>query len=118
MPDSVCDFDESLARVDHDVEIFHCMAKLFLDQGPKDLAAIHAALTLRDPAALTRSAHRLKGAVLQFCAPSVFQATRDLEALGKSGRVEEAAQAYGALKAEMDRLLEALRRRLAEGESS
>lgn len=118
MPDPVFNVQEALARVDHDDDLFRCMADIFLDQGPKDLAAIHTALASHDPTALARSAHRLKGAVLQFCAPSVFQATRDLEELGKAGRVGEAAQACAWLQMEMDRLLEALRRHLAEGEGS
>jgi HPt (histidine-containing phosphotransfer) domain-containing protein len=118
MPDSVFDLQEALARVDHDLDIFRCMAEIFVDQGPKDLAAIHAALTAHDPAALARWAHRLKGAVLQFCAPSVFQATKDLEELGKAGRVEEAAQAHTLLQAEMTRLLDALRHHLLEGEGA
>lgn len=112
---TVFSLDEALARVDYDREIFQTMAEIFVDQGPKDLADTQAALAAHDAAALARSAHRLKGAVLQFCAPSVFEATKELEELGKVGNLESAVAVCAKLETELLRLLAALRDHLGKG---
>jgi len=91
--DTVLSLEEALARIDHDWDVFQAMAKLFVDQGPKDLAEIKMALVVEDAAALARSAHRLKGAILQFCAPAAFEATREFEELGKSRYLKSAKDA-------------------------
>lgn len=111
---AIFNLEDALARVDHDREIFCIMAKLFVDQGPKDLADTQAALAANDAAALARCAHRLKGALLQFCAPSVFEATRELEELGNAGNLERAVAVCATLESELFRLLSALRRQLEQ----
>jgi HPt (histidine-containing phosphotransfer) domain-containing protein len=116
--DTVFDLDEALARVDHDADIFQTMAELFVEQGPQDLAAAQAALAARDAAAVARSAHRLKGAVLQFCAPSVLELTKRLEELGKAGDLESASDVCDRLETDLVRLCEALRRFASKGASS
>ncbi len=113
--DTIFSLDDALARVDHDTEIFHMMVELFVDQGPKDLAETQAALAAHDAPALARSAHRLKGAILQFCAPSVFEATKELEELGKAGNLESAAAVCAKLETELLRLLATLRQLLEKG---
>lgn len=113
--DTVFDLDEALARVDHDTDIFQTMAEIFVEQGPKDLAAAQAALAARDPAAVARSAHRLKGAVLQFCAPSVVDLAKQLEERGKAGDLAPAQAICDALDAELRRLCMALRHYLEKG---
>lgn len=116
--DTIFSLDEALARVDHDREIFQLMAQLFVDQGPKDLAETQAALAAQDAVALARSAHRLKGAVLQFCAPAAFEATRELEELGKTGDLKSAVEVCAKLETELLRLLVALRQLLDKGFSA
>lgn len=113
--DTIFNLDEALARVDHDEDLFRMMAELFVDQGPKDLAETQAALAAQDAAAVARSAHRLKGAILQFCAPAVFEATKELEALGKAGDLLSAARVCAELEKELLRLLTALRHVLDKG---
>lgn len=112
---TIFDPKEALARVDHDTDIFQTMAELFVEQGPKDLAAAQAALAAGDAAAVARSAHRLKGAVLQFCAPSVFELTKRLEELGKAGDLTSASAVCGRLESELVRLCTELRRFIDKG---
>jgi HPt (histidine-containing phosphotransfer) domain-containing protein len=107
--DIVFDRREALSRVDDDCETFHAMIEVFLEQGPQDLAAVREALERRDAAAAARSAHRLKGSVLQFCAETAVAAAKAVEAAGKNGDVEEAARLFQRLETEMIRLFEALR---------
>jgi HPt (histidine-containing phosphotransfer) domain-containing protein len=113
--DTIFRLDEALARVDDDRDIFHTMAELFVEQGPKDLAETQAALAAQDAVALARSAHRLKGAILQFCAPAAFEATKELEELGKTGDLKSAVEVCAKLETELVRLLDALRQLVSKG---
>jgi HPt (histidine-containing phosphotransfer) domain-containing protein len=111
----ICDLDEALARVDHDRDILQTMAELFVMHGPKDLAEIKAALEVRDVTTVTRAAHRLKGALAQFCAPVVFEKANTLEQAGKAGDVKSAVDVCAELETELFRLVAALRQALAKG---
>ncbi|MBH0192100.1 MAG: Hpt domain-containing protein [Nitrospira sp.] len=106
---------EALARADQDHELLQAMAELFLEHGPKDLAEIKAALAARDAAAAGRSAHRLKGAVLQLCAPAALEAAMRMEEAGKAGDIAAASALYGGLEAELTGLLDALRFEMDKG---
>jgi HPt (histidine-containing phosphotransfer) domain-containing protein len=114
----IFNFDEALARVDHDLDILQVMAELFLEHGPKDLAEIKAALVTQDTTAVARSAHRLKGAVLQFCAPAVFEAVKTLEEAGQAGDLTAAVAITAVLETELLRLVEALHQVLEKGRAA
>lgn len=113
--DSVFNVQEALARVDDDRETFQMMIELFLEHGPKDLAQAQTALTAGDAAAVARSAHRLKGAILQFCAPAALQACKELEETAKTGNLTQGVELSAALEREVRRLLAALRPILEQG---
>ena len=106
---------EALARADQDHELLQAMAELFLEHGPKDLAEIKAALAARDAEAVGRFAHRLKGAVLQLCAPAMLKAATRMEDAGKAGDVAAATGLYGELEDDLSRLVDALRRAMDKG---
>lgn len=108
-------FDEALARVDHDRETLLMMVELFLEHGPKDLAQAQAALASGDAAGVARSSHRLKGAILQFCAPAALQACTVLEDSAKAGNLTHGGELYATLEQEIHRLLAALRPILDQG---
>lgn len=113
-PNTVLNLREALSRIDDDRETLHAMIEVFLEQGPQDLAAIQEALKHRDAAAAARSAHRLKGSVLQFCADAAVEAAKAVETAGKSGDVEETDRLFRTLQTEMTRLFEALRAEMAK----
>lgn len=108
-PDAVFDLQEALSRVDDDRETLHAMIEVFLEQGPQDLAAVREALGRGDAAAAARSAHRLKGSALQFCAEAAVEAAKAVETAGKGGDVEETDRLFRKLETEAVRLFEALR---------
>lgn len=113
--DSVFNLDEALARVDHDRETFDMMVELFLEHGPKDLAEAKAALDAQNAVGVARSSHRLKGAVLQFCAPAALDACKVLEETAKAGNVAQAEALYATLERELLCLLNALRLERGKG---
>ena len=106
---------EALARADQDHKLLQEMAELFLEHGPKDLAGIKTALAARDAEAVGRFAHRLKGAVLQLCAPAMLKAAKRMEEAGKAGDIAAASALYGGLEAELTGLLDALRFEMDKG---
>lgn len=108
-------FEEALARVDDDRETFQMMIELFLEHGPKDLAQAQAALAAGDAAAVARSSHRLKGTILQFCAPAALQACKVLEESAKAGNLTQGGELYATLEREVQRLLDELRPILDQG---
>jgi HPt (histidine-containing phosphotransfer) domain-containing protein len=107
--DPLFSLDEALARVDDDRETFQMMIELFLEHGPKDLADARAALEAGNAAGVARSSHRLKGALLQFCAPAALHACKALEESAKAGNLAQGGRLYATLEQEFQRLLDALR---------
>lgn len=107
--------EKALNQVEYDWDTFNTMAALFMEHGPKNLVAIKAAMDARDSAAVAQSAHRLKGSVLQFCAPAAFDAAQKLEESGKAGDLTQAGEAYPKLESELLQLVEALRFTLDKG---
>jgi histidine phosphotransfer protein HptB len=113
--EQVFNLDEVLDRVDQDWDTFQMIAELLIEHGPNDLAATGAALAAGDADALARSAHRLKGAIAQFCAPAAYEAARQLEVLAKAGDLAAAAEGYATLDREWNRLLAAIRPLIKKG---
>ncbi len=106
--DAIFSLDEALARVDDDPETFQMMIELFMEHGPKDLADAQAALDAGNAAGVARSSHRLKGAILQFCATAALQACKELEESAKVDDLAHGERLYAALDREVQRLLVAL----------
>jgi len=101
---------EALSRVDHDLDIFYTIVDLFVELGPKDFLAVKAAVESGNPDAVAHTAHRLKGAVMQFCAPAAIEAAKQLEGLGRAGDLTGAGEICARLETELTRLVDALRR--------
>lgn len=98
----------ALEHVGGDEELLQEIASLFLDEYPKTLAEIRAALEGGDPRALERGAHSLKGSVGNFGAATAFQAALRLEMIGRSRNLTGASQAFADLVRALDSLRPAL----------
>ncbi len=112
---AVLDLPEALNRVDGDQELFLTLADLFLQESPKEAAAIRSALERQDCAGLTAAAHKLKGSVIQMSAPRLFECAKRLEELGRQGELAEASSVYVDLDACLAEVQAALRKLIAEG---
>jgi HPt (histidine-containing phosphotransfer) domain-containing protein len=88
MSESTLDRQGALLRVGGDEELLKEIAAIFLDDYPKHVAEIRAALATNDAKRLEVSAHTLKGAVGNFGAGIVFESAARLEQMGRAGRVD------------------------------
>ncbi len=83
-------------------------AEIFLQDAPRQLAALQEAMVQQDATRFERAAHSLKGAVSNFDAKAVFQAAQRLELLGKSGDLATAKQELATFETVFGELCQAL----------
>ena len=115
---AVLDLPEALNRVDGDQDLFLTLAGIFLEESPKEVAAARAALGRQDGAGLVAAAHKLKGSVIEMCAPRLLERTKRLEELGRQGGLAEASSVCADVEACLAEVLAALRKLISEGFSS
>ena len=106
---AVLDLSEALNRADGDQDFFVTLATLFLQESPKDAAAARAALERQDRAGLAAAAHKLKGSVMEMCAPRLFECTKRLEELGQEGKFAEASSVCAEVETRLAEVHVALR---------
>jgi signal transduction histidine kinase/DNA-binding response OmpR family regulator/HPt (histidine-containing phosphotransfer) domain-containing protein len=99
---------ELIDRLGGDVTLLAEVIQLFLEDCPKRLRAINAAVEQRDPEAIRTTAHALKGAAGTIAASAVFEAAQTLERLGAEQRVDAAEAARRVLAREVANLLDTL----------
>ncbi len=104
----VLDREALLERLGGDWEFLQEIACLFLQDCPKLLAEIRAAVSNADAQSLEHAAHTLKGSVANFGAEKARQAAFRLEALARSGDLTPAAEACSTLERELGLFTEAL----------
>ena len=105
-----------LERVEGDEELLVEMIHLFLEDAPRLMAAMRAALDHGDMPVLERSAHSMKGAAGNLSAHVTVAAAAQLEKDAKNGEVESSGVSLQALEGAVDRLLPVLTE-LCEGVS-
>jgi HPt (histidine-containing phosphotransfer) domain-containing protein len=96
--------------MDGDQTLVREVVKIFLEDCPLQMAAIKAAVDARDAAQIRTTAHALKGSAGYLRATLVFEAARELEAIGREGVLARADTLHQRLVAETTRLVEELRK--------
>ncbi|MEO8045794.1 MAG: Hpt domain-containing protein [Nitrospirota bacterium] len=112
---AVIDLPEALNRADGDWALFLTLAGLFLQESPKEAAAARAALERQDCAGLAAAAHKLKGSVMEMCAPRLFECAKRLEELGRQGKFAEASPVCADVEARLADVHDKLRELIAGG---
>jgi CheY-like chemotaxis protein len=108
-PRPVLDRDGAIARLGGNAQLLPEFAGLLVGQCDKLLPQIADAVQTGDAKKLRHAAHTLKSAVAFFGAPQAKEAAQRLEEMGDAGELEGSAPVLAKLKAEVDRLLAALR---------
>jgi len=106
---------EALNRVDGDQDLFLTLAQMFLEQSPKEVVAARAALERQDGAGLAAAAHKLKGSVMELCAPRLIESSKRLEELGRLGKFSEASSVCADVETRLAEVHVALRELIAGG---
>src|SRR5438093_1681173 len=104
----VLDENALMARLDGDTGLLAEIVELFLETAPRLMRDLKKALEARDAVSVERAAHTLKGAVANFGARTVFEATMRMETLGHDRDLTGARRAWTPLEKEMGRLKKAL----------
>ena len=102
--------EEALRLVEGDREFLKEIAGIFVGKSFSVLQKVHDAIDSGSGEALARAAHRIKTELASFGAEPARQRAGRLEIMGRMGRMTAALQEYEALKREINRLNEALRR--------
>ncbi|HYK88178.1 MAG TPA: response regulator, partial [Acidobacteriota bacterium] len=92
-----------------DAETLAEVVELFLQECPKMMSRIEAAINRRDGRELQAAAHSLKGSISNFGVLSVREALQELETLGSSDDLDPAPQIFARVKGELVNLEPALR---------
>jgi CheY-like chemotaxis protein len=103
---------EALARTGGSREGLRELAIILAEHAPKLLDDARRALAAGDAAEVRRAAHTLKGSAALFGAKPTVDAALALETMGREGKLEGAEEGIKRLDAELQRLLEALRKEL------
>lgn len=82
-------------------KLIQSLIKSFLGDAPKKISDIRRAIAKKDAGALGSSAHALKGAVAIFGAPQAVAAARNLETMGRAGKLAGTEKEFHALEKEI-----------------
>ena len=104
-----CDTRAFVEQLGGDHELASQMARTFLGQIDRQMAAVRAALSAGDGEALRRSAHALKGASANFLAAPTVAIAAELERAGREHDLAGAGTTVARLDSEVARLVAALR---------
>ncbi len=92
------DLAAALARVDGDKELLKEIAEIFLEEYPGTVSEIRNAIAAKDPEALQRAAHSLKGSIGNFGSGGAYEAALRLEQMGRQGELDQSEQALKELE--------------------
>lgn len=98
------DLNAALSRVDGDQEFLNEIVMLFLQDYPKSLEEIRAAIARQDPQTVTFFANPLRGSLGNFSATPAVNAALQLGNLGRQGDLSTAQSALIQLEESIARL--------------
>ena len=93
-----------LSGLGDDVELARKLVSIFLEQSPKLVTQIRAAIDADDAQALRRAAHALKGTISNFPLGPARGAAATMEGFGFDGDLAGARDAFPVLEQEVERL--------------
>jgi CheY-like chemotaxis protein len=114
----VVDMDAVMRQLSGDQDLFNEVAQLFLEDCPRRLEGIDAAVASADLGQIRFAAHTLKGSAGNLSAAALVAAATSLEACGSEGRILEAGAAAGQVAIEARRVMAFLQSRLAREQVS
>jgi HPt (histidine-containing phosphotransfer) domain-containing protein len=95
---------QALARVDGDLDLLRKITSVFLDEYPKTLEHLRAALKQRDEEAMREAIHMLQGELAYFALDPAITELQKLRELVHAGEMAPAALSLQKLEEELDRM--------------
>ena len=102
------DREEMLERLGGDTELLDDVLQVFLEECPRMLEEVRGAVHGGDPKLVHRTAHSMKGALLNISAAPAAAEASQLEELGSEERLTEVAPVLERLRQEIERLQQVL----------
>ncbi len=109
----VFDRRQAMEATCDDPELLREIVGIFLEDCPRMVGDLRAAVAARNGEALRRGAHTLKGSVEVLGANAVATAAKDVEQLARAGDFAGAAAAFARVDEEVKRLVPVLEELLA-----
>ena len=100
-----------LERFGGDAEMVQQLADIFLEEVPRQLADVRAAIDAADAPELRRTAHKLKGSVGTFAEGAAYETSLRLEFMGRDSDLGDGDAAWAALASavqDLERVLTSL----------
>jgi len=88
-----------------DEALLHELVAIFVEDAPKHLRELHAALERRDASEVERISHGLKGVVANFGTVPARTVAGDLEEVARGQRLQDAGPLVVRLDAEVTRII-------------
>jgi PAS domain S-box-containing protein len=98
------DEQEVLKGLGGDRELFTDVLSLFLEDSKRLFQDIQSAVAGKNPAALARSAHALKGSIANLSSGAAHKYSAELEKMGKNGEISSAPEFVRKLKDALQKL--------------
>ena len=102
------DREEMLERLGGDDELLNDVLEVFLEECPRMMGEIVEAVSGQDVELVHRSAHSIKGALLNISAAAAAEEAKRLEAMAAEASLDGSYGALERLQTEIDRLQRAL----------
>jgi len=107
------DREEMLERLGGDTELMDDVLQVFLEECPRMMQEVRGAVDQGDSKLVRRTAHSMKGALLNISAAPAAAEAKQLELLGSEERFAEAAPILERLQHEIERLQQVLAEQIA-----
>jgi two-component system, sensor histidine kinase and response regulator len=103
------DFKQMLERLGGEETLLREVIDIFVDQAPKHLETLRSAIAQGDAESVERTAHSMKGELGYLGIMEVTEQARELEELGRTHNLEQAARFFASLEAEINDIVAAMR---------
>jgi two-component system, sensor histidine kinase and response regulator len=107
--DPIMDRLAALDRINGDTDLFNELQETFMEDCPRRLSQIQAALDRQDLSGVGKAAHTLKGSLGYLGAVQARSCAEELERLAAEGKVADCRKAFAALQSALERLTAAMR---------
>jgi CheY-like chemotaxis protein len=103
---------QALERLDGDEKLLHEIVQIFLDESPKQLAALKRAVREVNAEQIERTAHGLKGELSYLAMPAVSQRAQELERMGRESDLDHASEVFAIFETELSAVAATMRHML------